>query len=117
MKKKVTGLAALCLLLLSVASLAAQISLIPVIDITPNPMEKYTVITVRINQNMNLGINIETEDGRVVKTLFWGTASKDVVLDWNRIGDDGTFTPNGVYEVVVNYSGRYTSTKKTLILK
>jgi flagellar hook assembly protein FlgD len=111
------GIIAVCMILLGVTALAAQHSLVPVIDIHPNPMEKYTVITVRINQSMDLGINIEAEDGHVVKTLYWGQANKDVILEWDRIGDDGTITPNGTYDVVVNYSGRYTSTKKTLILK
>lgn len=110
-------LIAVCVLLMGVYALCAQHSLVPVINISPNPMDKFTTITVQINSNLDLGINIESEDGRVIKTLFWGQSAKDVILTWDRIGDDGTVTPNGTYEVVVNYAGRYTSTKKTLILK
>lgn len=108
---------ALCVVLMGVYALSAQQSLVPVIHITPNPMEKNTTITVQLQNRTDLGINIETQDGIVVKTLFWGQSDKDVVLVWNRVCDDGSVAPNGTYDVVVNYAGRYTSTKKTLILK
>ena len=87
------------------------------ITITPNPMDKFTTVTVTVNQPASIGVNVETLDGIVVKTLYWGNINSQIALNWDRIGDNGTYTAAGNYVLVVNHQGRYTSTKKTLILK
>lgn len=118
MKQALTRIMAVALLLLALGGLAAQhVNVLGDIDIHPNPMEKHCTIIVHLNQNAALGINIEDIDGNVVKSLYWGTTNKDVHVTWDRYSDNGEYMPSGTYFVVVNYSGRYTSTKKTLILK
>jgi hypothetical protein len=87
------------------------------VTITPNPMDKFTTVTVTVNQPASIGVNVETENGVVIKTLYWGNITGQIALTWNRVADDGTYTPAGNYVLVVNHQGRYTSTKKTLILK
>ncbi len=105
------------LLLAASAVYAKSAGVLDQIMISPNPMDKFTVITLTFNQASNIGVNIETDMGVVVKTLYWGPADEQIVLTWDRIGDDGTTTPSGSYLLVVNFEGRYTSTKKTVILK
>ncbi len=87
------------------------------ISICPNPMEKYTEI--RVDFHVPCDVTIYIEDGRnnIVRHLYDGVVGKELVIGWDRIGDDGNCVANGKYNVVVNYGSRYTSTKKTLILK
>ncbi|MCB5284966.1 MAG: hypothetical protein LHW45_05190 [Candidatus Cloacimonetes bacterium] len=112
--------AALLLALLSIMMLAAlsakDNSALDSIQISPNPMTKHTEITLVFGQATPLGVTIETASGAVVKTLFSGQSQEFMVLPWDRCGNDGSYTPAGEYYVVVA-EGRYTSTKKTLILK
>ncbi|MDP2172231.1 MAG: hypothetical protein Q8M98_11295 [Candidatus Cloacimonadaceae bacterium] len=118
MKKTKIGLLIIGVLLLVAGILSAQLTSIQaVIEINPNPMDKFTTIDVRMTHNTNIGVNIETDTGVVIKTLYWGPGGESTVLYWDRSGDNGNYTPAGKYYVVVNYSSRYTSTKKTLILR
>ncbi len=118
MKKALFTTALLSLLLLAAVTLSARSAeVLDQITINPNPMDKYTVITLSFNSPASIGVNVETETGQIVKTLYWGPADNQISLTWNRIGDDGNYVPSGKYLVVVNHQGRYTSTKKTLILK
>ena len=117
MKKAMIVSILLCVFISNVWLLSAK-SVTPVdIFITPNPMDKHTTITVNFTQATNVGVNVETAEGIVIKTLYWGPADEQLVLTWNRLSDDGYYVPSGSYVVVVNYQSRYTSTKKTLILK
>lgn len=89
-----------------------------IININPNPMEKSTVITVTFAERVDAEIIIETETGILIKSLFTGNLEAGVYeFFWNRMSDEGSYVPNGKYSVTVNYDYRYTSTKKTLILK
>lgn len=118
MKKVKLSLIIIGILVLAAGILSAQLNtVVTVIDINPNPMDKFTTIEVRMSEVMNIGVTIETESGELIKSLYWGPINESVVLTWNRYGDNGTMTPAGKYCVVVHYSQRYTSTKKTLILK
>lgn len=88
------------------------------IEVNPNPMDKFCSIIITFNQPVNVGVNIEQENGTVIKTLYWGSVDDGWLnLTWDRINDDGLYTPSGEYVLVVNHNTRYTSTKKTLILK
>ncbi|HNT52066.1 MAG TPA: FlgD immunoglobulin-like domain containing protein, partial [Candidatus Syntrophosphaera sp.] len=87
------------------------------IEFNPNPMEKYTTITIILNQPASIGVNVETETGTVIKTLYWGQAEGQIQFGWDRLADNGTTVPSGSYVLVVNFDTRYTSIKKTLILK
>ena len=112
-------------LLIVVAVLAIGVTLLGldlardlrVFDISPNPMDYYTNITLSFNNRVTTEIYIENNDGQIIKTLFSGVVEKGISLYWDRFDDNGENAPSGRYQVVVNYNTRYTSTKKTLILR
>ncbi len=115
MKKAALILALLGILMLTALS-AKDKSALDSIQISPNPMTKYTEITLVFGQITPLNVTIQTASGAVVKTLYSGQSEEVIILPWDRCGNDGSYTPTGEYYVVVA-EGRYTSTKKTLILK
>lgn len=86
-------------------------------DISPNPMEEFTTITLGFTTEVNASVYIEDHTGNVIRTLHSGYIDKGLVISWDRLDLAGNYAPNGKYSVVVDYNGRYTSTKKTLILK
>ncbi|MGC9361393.1 MAG: hypothetical protein ACP5F3_00525 [Candidatus Syntrophosphaera sp.] len=116
---KLTSLLPLLLgMLLMLAPLSAQeMAAIENIDICPNPMGKFTVISITFSQPVNVDVSIQTYGGEIVKSLYGGNAGEMLQLAWDRIDDYGNVTPAGKYFLVVNHEGRYTSTKKTIILK
>ncbi len=106
------------MVIMTLVALSAQTeNLITHFEISPNPMDRYTRIDVGLERSAEVQIVIRDLRGRVVKSLFSGTVVKSVDLYWNRHGDDGSIVASGEYEVVVSYAGRYTSVKKTLILR
>jgi len=112
----------LILVMVSIALMAVGVTIssgsaLCLFDISPNPMEDYTVISVGFDRMVDVNIYVEDFNGTIVRTLFSGRSNKEITLNWNRVADDGSYVPNGTYRVVVSYLGRYTSTKKTLILK
>lgn len=116
MKKYIIG--ALIVLSLSFVCFAYANEVLSDMAINPNPMEKQTTITVVFNQSVRADVVIEAEDGTVIKTLFSGNMQAGrYEFVWNRLSNSGELVPNGRYNVSVNYETRYTSTKKTLILK
>ena len=118
MRRAYMKLFAFGLILLICSAIYAQgTELIRDISISPNPMEKYTEIRVDFNVPCDVSIYIEDGSGNVVRSLYDGVVGKELVIGWDRIGEDGNCVANGKYSVVVNYGSRYTSTKKTLILK
>ncbi len=86
------------------------------IEINPNPMTKYTEVTLVFSQQVYVNVTVQNPAGGIVKTLHSGPVNEYMALGWDRMGDNGCYTPNGDYFVVID-QGRYTSTKKTLILK
>ncbi len=90
---------------------------IRVFDVSPNPMDLHTLVTLEFTEPVNASVNIEDRYGNVVRNLHSGAIDKAIQLPWERYDDFGNYVPNGKYWVVVNYDSRYTSTKKTLILK
>ena len=93
-------------------------SVLGIVTINPNPMEKSTLITLRFNQKVNAEVYIESFDGIVIKTLYSGEFNNSTYeFFWNRYSDTGEYVPEGEYNLVINYELRYTSTKKTIILK
>ncbi len=87
-------------------------------NIVPNPMEKYTLISVSFTSRVLVDIVIETKEGILIKTLFSGNLDSGFYeYYWNRLSNTGEFVRDGEYDVSIKYRARYTSTKKTLILK
>jgi len=106
------------ILIMALGTLSAQSDkLISSFEIDPNPMDRYTRISVHVEDTVEMQIIIQNSRGRLVKSLFAGQVDKEVIVYWNRRSDEGTIVPAGEYEVVVSYGGRYTSVKKTLILR
>jgi flagellar hook assembly protein FlgD len=106
------------ILLFGVSLFGSGVEALSNIVINPNPMEKNTTITITFMQAVRADIIIETEDGVLVKTLYSGNLNPgSYEYFWNRLGNSGEYVPSGKYFLTVNYETRYTSTKKTLILK
>lgn len=88
------------------------------VDMNPNPMEKSTMITVSVELDLRVEVVIETLDGMVIKNIYSGELQAGHhEFFWNRLDFNGQIVPEGTYNVSVNHNTRYTSTKKTLILK
>ncbi|HOH47067.1 MAG TPA: FlgD immunoglobulin-like domain containing protein [Candidatus Cloacimonadota bacterium] len=104
-------------MLLFTALSAARSPRVETFEVNPNPMYRNTVVTLTCSELGFLTLWIEDGSGNVVKQLYSGNVLKGVQVEWNRYSDSGEYTPNGTYYVCANYQGRYTSTKKTLILK
>ena len=86
-------------------------------EISPNPMEANTTVSLEFVEPVNVHVFVEDRYGNNICTLYNGAVEKGIVLPWDRLNNNGEYTPNGKYSVVVAYYSRYTSTKKTLILK
>lgn len=117
MKKSLYILVIVGILLLAGSLSAKNTELLQSFEISPNPMAFYTVVTLEFEQAVNVHVYIEEQGGGIVKNLFNGVAQRGIALSWDRITDSGYYATSGLYNVVVAYEGRYTSTKKTLILK
>ena len=80
-------------------------------------MDKYCNITLGFGNETYVTLVILNSEEEVVKTIYSGPVYKNNTFTWERDDARGDYAPNGTYFVVVNYQSRYTSTKKTLILK
>jgi len=97
---------------------ATAASVLTRFNIEPNPMEKATTIYLSFSKEVNVDISVETLDGEIVKTVYSGRLNAgDYEYAWDRSDNMGEYVIKGTYNLVVNYGLRYTSTKKTLILK
>lgn len=117
MKKTLFILVIIGMMLLAGSLSAKSSELLQAFDISPNPMGNYTIVTLEFDHASNVYVYIEEQGGAIVKTLYNGVVNRGVSLSWDRITDCGYYATSGLYSVVVVYEGRYTSTKKTLILK
>jgi flagellar hook assembly protein FlgD len=88
------------------------------VNANPNPMEKSTMITVSVECDIRVDVVIENLNGEVIKNIYSGElrAGNHEFL-WTRLDNVGQIVPEGSYNISVNFNTRYTSTKKTLILK
>ncbi len=112
---KLLALAAFLLLVLGLS--AQKVTMLKTFDIDPNPMEQECRIVLSVHQPMQISVAIEDAKGMVIKNLHWGYVERDLCFVWDRYDNNGQYVASGTYYVVVGTSDRYTSTKKTLILK
>lgn len=107
------------MLLLSLALLARDKSTQNLLsfDISPNPMDSACEISVEFVEQTSITLVIMNERGQTVKTIYSGPVHKNGTFKWERDDAAGNWVPSGTYQAVINYQSRYTSTKKTLILK
>ncbi|MDI3503323.1 MAG: hypothetical protein PWP64_259 [Candidatus Cloacimonadota bacterium] len=86
-------------------------------NITPNPMDKRCNIELEFRVETAITLTIMNQEHEIIKTIYSGPVNKSASFTWEREDAMGQYVPAGTYIVVVNYLNRYTSTKKTLILK
>ncbi|GAB1467615.1 hypothetical protein MASR2M64_02910 [Candidatus Cloacimonadota bacterium] len=88
-------------------------------DVTPNPMEKECIISLVFGTPSPefITLNVESLDGKVVRNIYSGQTDKMMMFKWDRLSNSGLYVPDGNYFVTLGYGDRYTSTKKTIILK
>ena len=118
MKKTLIIIALMAAMLFTAASaFAFKAKEVIAFDIDPNPMEDFCNIHTVIPSPAYMYLRVETLEGEVVSDIFNGYASKEMYFTWERYSDSGEYLPSGNYLVVLSLDQRYTSTKKTLILK
>ena len=105
------------LLLAVVPFFAKNVEEIERFEITPNPMDRDCTIFLSFRSQMSISLQIQTVGGDLIKDLYSGPTSKNMEFHWDRIDLENQLVPAGTYMVVLGYDTRYTSTKKTLILK
>lgn len=105
------------LVLFAVSAFAQGAEYLRSFEITPNPMEKDTYITLDFAQPTSITLVVETLQGELITTVFSGVINKNETFRWERRNPAGQMIPAGDYFVTIHYGTRYTSTKKTLILK
>jgi len=118
--KKLTVIVVLVATMLLAAGLAfAKDDNLVVFEVSPNPMDKDCTISLafRTPGVSTVTVNIENQLGEVVRNIYAGINSKYMQFNWDRTSASGVTMPAGRYFVSVGYDTRYTSTKKTLILK
>ena len=87
----------------------------------PNPFNPETTISFNLKEPANVGITIFNVKGEKIRTLIDGkndAGSYNII--WNGIDKTGNIVPSGIYfykMVSEGNSGRYTSTKKMILLK
>lgn len=115
LRLKLVAIAALLVLVVGLSAL--KVTFLRSFDIAPNPMENECLISITIDRPMQLNVQIQDSKGAVVKNLHYGYVVNGLRLVWDRYNNNGQYTPNGTYKVVVSTNDRYTSTMKTVILK
>jgi len=86
-------------------------------DIVPNPMDKECVISISVSTPTYINVQIKSSEGEFICDLYEGFVGKNININWERLDNYGNYMPAGEYLVVVGFNTRYTSLKKTLILK
>ena len=117
-KTMLTALIAMMLLLVAAIAYAKEDNLLS-FEVSPNPMDKECTISLVFQATNTTPINVvvETLGGELVRNIYSGYCEKVLILNWDRLGNNGQYAPNGTYFVTVSTGNRYTSTKKTVILK
>lgn len=105
------------MLLMSFSLVAKATESLLMFDISPNPMKEYCDISLEYNGDAVITILVVNEKGDIVKTVYNGPIHKTGRYRWKRDDAFGNWVQAGVYTVEIQYDSRYTSTKKTLILK
>jgi hypothetical protein len=116
-KNMLCALLTALLLLATVAVYAVKDDPIERFDINPNPMQQDCTISLDLLNPMNITIQIQNPQGALISEIYRGYANKQMLFTWDRTDYNNQYVPNGEYVVVLSFDTRYTSTKKTLILK
>ncbi len=117
MRKIIFTLLVATLLLGVVTAYAKKQDEVEHFEITPNPMERDCTIYLSFRNQLNISLQIQTVGGELIKDIYSGPSGKSMEFYWDRDDLENQYVPAGTYMVVLGYDTRYTSTKKTLILK
>ena len=118
MKKTMLILVLIAVLMLTAtAGYAYKGSPVESFNIIPNPMDKECVISIAVSTPVYINVQIKSSEGEFICDLYDGFVGKDININWERLDNYGNYVPAGEYLVVVGFNTRYTSLKKTLILK
>jgi hypothetical protein len=117
-KTMISAVLLMALLLIASAAFAKEDNLIS-FEVSPNPMDKECTISLVFQTPGSVAMNlqIETPEGVVVRNIYSGLCNKTMLFSWDRLSNNGVYMPAGRYFVSLTYDTRYTSTKKTVILK
>jgi len=116
MKKRI-AIVACMILILAVGLYAKSVKTMDNFEIVPNPMSSVGSIYVNMSEPTEVQITIDNLAGETIRTIYTGVCGKSASFLWERDDAEGNYVEDGTYYVTVRYEGRYTSTKKTLILK
>src|SRR5512133_1626152 len=86
------------LLLVALVGVAYATTQAPVtsFEISPNPMEQFTTVTLSLSQKVVLSVTVENSAGTVIKTLYTGDLNMGTYqLNWDRYSDLGLYVPAG----------------------
>lgn len=117
MRKIIITLLVATFLLGVVAVYAQKLDSVERFEITPNPMDRDCSIYLSFRNQLNISLQIQTMGGDLIKDIYSGPTGKSMEFHWDRDDMENQYVPAGTYMVVLGYDTRYTSTKKTLILK
>jgi len=117
MMKKRIAIIAFMILILAVGLSAKKVKTMDNFEIVPNPMYRSTTIYVNMSEPAEVQITIDNLAGETIRTIYAGVCGKSASFLWERDDAEGNYVADGTYYVTLRYEGRYTSTKKTLILK
>lgn len=117
-KTMITAVLFMAFLLVASAAFAKIDNLLS-FEVSPNPMDKDCTISLVFQTagNLSMNLQIETLEGQLVRNIYTGQIDKTMLFNWDRLSNSGVYMPEGKYCVTLNYDNRYTSTKKTVILK
>jgi len=83
----------------------------------PNPFNPVTKIAFSLSEDANVTIDIYNVRGEKIKTLIDGAMAADnYLVNWNGTDDNQNSVASGVYFYKMK-AGRYTSTKKMILMK
>lgn len=108
------------ILLLAVVGVGAFIKGLEIyLDVSPHNVQDYCEITIFSAHKVNLNVKILDPEGRNIRTLYRGIWHEKGTIPWDRTNKFGEYCSPGIYTVVASafVNSRYTSTKKTFILK
>lgn len=105
------------MLFITANAFAFKCESIEVFQIIPNPMTEQCTVYLQFAEPTYISLCVITLGGEVVSDVYNGYANKEMTLEWDRYSNSGQYVPDGTYMMVLNGDQRYTSTKKTLILK
>jgi hypothetical protein len=98
------------------ASVPSVASLLPEVNVWPNPFNPATTVSVTVREEGLLRVGIYDLSGRLVRHLSSGEAeARQYEFSWNGNDDNGETVPSGVYFARVRTQNAVTTAKLMLV--